>query len=134
MFPKPFLLVSVIQVTLFLRSAEAGIRPLDRNGRNIYARGFDHSARGTSIDDGGADPPSNEPNTDDDCGNGCPEPIGNFGSCTVPEIEFGQGFDGRKETSFRAVDQSKSTGSFARRISRTLTCPVNLRILPPRFG
>lgn len=37
------------------------------------------------------------------------EPTGNFGSCSVPEIEFGQGYDGRKETSFRPVDQSKST-------------------------
>ena len=33
--------------------------------------------------------------------------IGNFGSCSVPKIEFGQGFDGRKETSFRPADMSK---------------------------
>ena len=37
--------------------------------------------------------------------------LGNFGSCSVPQIEFGQGFDGRKETSFRPVDMSKSTKS-----------------------
>lgn len=37
--------------------------------------------------------------------------IGNFGSCSVPQIEFGQGFDGRKETSFKPVDQSESIGS-----------------------
>ncbi|KAJ7030711.1 hypothetical protein C8F04DRAFT_1042184 [Mycena alexandri] len=30
--------------------------------------------------------------------------IGNFGKCSVPQIEFGVGFDGRKETSFRPVD------------------------------
>ena len=33
--------------------------------------------------------------------------IGDFGSCTVPQIEFGTGFDGRKETSFEPVDKSK---------------------------
>ena len=33
--------------------------------------------------------------------------IGNFGSCSVPEIEFGAGFDNRKETSFRPVDHSE---------------------------
>ncbi|KAL0061947.1 hypothetical protein AAF712_011231 [Marasmius tenuissimus] len=32
--------------------------------------------------------------------------IGNFGSCSVPEIEFGVGFDGRKETSFQPVDKA----------------------------
>ena len=34
--------------------------------------------------------------------------IGNFGSCTVPEIEFGAGFDNRRETSFQPVDLGKS--------------------------
>ena len=33
--------------------------------------------------------------------------IGDFGSCSVPQIEFGVGFDGRKETSFQPVDKSK---------------------------
>jgi hypothetical protein len=32
--------------------------------------------------------------------------IGDFGSCTVPQIQFGTGFDNRKETSFEPVDQS----------------------------
>ena len=31
--------------------------------------------------------------------------IGDFGSCSVPEVEFGVGFDGRKETSFQPVDK-----------------------------
>jgi hypothetical protein len=35
--------------------------------------------------------------------------IGDFGSCSVPEIEFGVGFDGRKETSFQPVDKGKSS-------------------------
>lgn len=30
-----------------------------------------------------------------------------FGKCTVPEIEFAAGFDNRKETSFRPVDNGK---------------------------
>ncbi|KAJ7364066.1 hypothetical protein DFH08DRAFT_838254 [Mycena albidolilacea] len=34
-----------------------------------------------------------------------PSTIANFGSCTTPQIEFGAGFDGRKETSFRPVDR-----------------------------
>ena len=33
--------------------------------------------------------------------------IGNFGSCSVPQIEFGVGFDNRKETSFQPVDKGK---------------------------
>jgi hypothetical protein len=33
--------------------------------------------------------------------------IGDFGSCSVPEIEFGAGFDGRRETSFQPVDKSE---------------------------
>ena len=31
--------------------------------------------------------------------------IGNFGKCSVPQIEFGAGFDGRRETSFQPVDK-----------------------------
>ncbi|KAF7986512.1 hypothetical protein HWV62_31341 [Athelia sp. TMB] len=31
--------------------------------------------------------------------------IGDFGSCTVPQIKFATGFDNRKETSFEPVDQ-----------------------------
>jgi hypothetical protein len=34
-----------------------------------------------------------------------PSAIGNFGSCSIPEIEFGAGFDGRNETSFQPVDR-----------------------------
>jgi len=29
-----------------------------------------------------------------------------FGSCSTPEVEFGGGFDGRRETSFQPVDKS----------------------------
>ncbi|KAJ7475875.1 hypothetical protein FB451DRAFT_1245088 [Mycena latifolia] len=34
-----------------------------------------------------------------------PSAIGNFGSCSIPQIEFGAGFDGRKETAFQPVDR-----------------------------
>ena len=34
--------------------------------------------------------------------------IGNFGKCSVPQIEFATGFDNRKETSFEPVDRSGS--------------------------
>lgn len=32
--------------------------------------------------------------------------IGDFGSCSIPQIEFATGFDNRKETSFQPVDKS----------------------------
>lgn len=34
--------------------------------------------------------------------------IGDFGSCTVPQIKFATGFDNRKETAFEPVDQGMS--------------------------
>lgn len=34
--------------------------------------------------------------------------IGDFGKCSVPEMEFGVGFDNRKETSFRPIDRGTS--------------------------
>ena len=63
--------------------------------------------------DGAVNPPANN-NNGTNAGN-----IGDFGSCSVPQIEFGQGFDGRKETSFKPVDQSESIGSSA---SFTMYC------------
>ena len=33
--------------------------------------------------------------------------IGDFDSCSIPKIEFGQGFDGRKEIAFRPTDTSE---------------------------
>ena len=79
----------------------------------------DPPANCTNGDNGDViDPPANNTNGDDGNDNANdgtgndstvnPGDIGDFGSCTVPQIEFGQGFDGRKETSFRPVDQSES--------------------------
>ena len=42
--------------------------------------------------------------------------IGDFGSCTVPQIEFGTGFDNRKETSFQPVDQTSFNHGSAQNI------------------
>jgi hypothetical protein len=33
--------------------------------------------------------------------------IGNFSKCSTPQIEFGAGFDGRKETSFQPANKSE---------------------------
>jgi hypothetical protein len=42
--------------------------------------------------------------------------IGNFGSCSVPQIEFATGFDNRKETSFQPVDQTSYNHGTAQNI------------------
>ncbi|GLB40387.1 hypothetical protein LshimejAT787_0802580 [Lyophyllum shimeji] len=54
--------------------------------------------------------------------------IGNFGKCSVPQIEFGVGFDGRKETSFQPVDKvsynhgsAQNSGIITQFICDTLT-------------
>ncbi|KAJ7916386.1 hypothetical protein B0H13DRAFT_2449447 [Mycena leptocephala] len=43
--------------------------------------------------------------------------IGNFGKCTIPQIEFGVGFDSRKETSFQPVDKTSFSHGSAQAIS-----------------
>ncbi|KAG5637150.1 hypothetical protein H0H81_005634 [Sphagnurus paluster] len=48
--------------------------------------------------------PVSQPAGGNNGGNNGNANIGNFGKCTVPQIEFGVGFDNRKETSFRPVD------------------------------
>lgn len=40
-----------------------------------------------------------------------------FGSCSVPQIEFGQGFDNRRETSFRPVDPNSFSQGSAQNIN-----------------
>ena len=49
--------------------------------------------------------------------------IGNFGSCSIPEIEFGVGFDGRRETSFQPVDKGTSNS-----FTRAIYCPQELTL------
>ncbi|KAF7422329.1 hypothetical protein PC9H_010485 [Pleurotus ostreatus] len=43
--------------------------------------------------------------------------IGDFGRCTVPQIEFGVGFDNRRETSFRPVDLTNFNHGSAQNIN-----------------
>ncbi|KAG6908689.1 hypothetical protein DXG01_003703 [Tephrocybe rancida] len=42
--------------------------------------------------------------------------IGDFGKCSVPQIEFGTGFDNRKETSFQPVDKTSYNHGSAQNI------------------
>lgn len=42
--------------------------------------------------------------------------IGNFGKCSVPKIEFGVGFDGRRETSFQPADKTSYNHGSAQNI------------------
>jgi len=64
------------------------------------------AATETAVDDGAsatvtsAAPEATETGSDNTGGSA----IGDFGSCTIPEIEFGVGFDNRRETSFRPAD------------------------------
>jgi len=83
------------------------------NGTNpVNAGVLNPPANNTHMDHGGNDDGGNNVNGGTGNNNGTDTGnIGNFGSCTVPQIEFGQGFDGRKETSFKPVDQSESIGS-----------------------
>jgi len=73
-------------------------------------------ANNTDVDGGDNLVDGTGKNNTDNAGN-----IGDFGSCSIPKIEFGQGFDGRKETSFRPADLSKSIGP-----SLSLTAPWDI--------
>ena len=60
--------------------------------------------QGNSV--GGSNSGNNMNNGNDKTTNG---KIGNFGSCSIPEIRFGAGFDGRRETAFEPVDKGRSS-------------------------
>ncbi|KAF9790824.1 hypothetical protein BJ322DRAFT_999538 [Thelephora terrestris] len=62
---------------------------------------------GTNLTNGknGTDTTNAKNGTNTTNGNNNAGNIGNFGSCSVPEIQFGAGFDGRRETSFEPVDK-----------------------------
>ncbi|KAL1703068.1 hypothetical protein EV121DRAFT_261325 [Schizophyllum commune] len=59
----------------------------------------------SSVDTGAAAVASGS-SSSDTSSTGASGDIGDFGSCTVPQIEFGQGFDNRKETAFQPVDKA----------------------------
>jgi hypothetical protein len=48
---------------------------------------------------------------------GASSSIGNFGKCSIPKINFGTGFDGRKETAFEPADQVSYNHGSAQAIS-----------------
>jgi hypothetical protein len=52
-----------------------------------------------------------------------PTPVGNIGSCSVPEIEFGPGFDNRKETSYQPVNKSQRYLVLSPKFYRIDVCP-----------
>jgi hypothetical protein len=91
------------------------ITAVDDQGKEIAGSAVGTPDDNTGADDGaddGADTGAGTgDNTADDGADDATPPatgdagaIGNFGKCSVPEIEFGVGFDNRKETSFRPVD------------------------------
>ena len=82
-----------------MRGSQSNTYPFGTNGTSV-SNPPTYNSTNNGTDNGGGK------NNTGSTGN-----IGNFGSCSVPQIEFGQGFDGRKETSFRPVDTSKSTKS-----------------------
>jgi hypothetical protein len=79
---------------------------LNNGGNN---NSTDPSNGGGNTCNGGSNTGNNGSGTPaNNTGNADPGNIGNFGSCSVPEIEFGVGFDNRRETSFRPVDLGES--------------------------
>ncbi|KAG7089553.1 hypothetical protein E1B28_011226 [Marasmius oreades] len=97
----------------------ANVQPIDDQGRPVgSATGGDGNTgtgnTGNSTDTGAGNGTGNTGNSTDDTGagdgdsnsnGGASGAIGDFGSCSVPEIEFGVGFDKRKETSFQPIDK-----------------------------
>jgi len=99
----------------FGTNGDGGAKP-PVNETNPVDGGVDNPpANNTHVDDGGnngGDGGGDDVNDGAGNNNGTDTGnIGDFGSCSVPQIEFGQGFDGRKETSFKPVDQGESIGS-----------------------
>ncbi|KAF9468058.1 hypothetical protein BDZ94DRAFT_1247081 [Collybia nuda] len=107
----------------------ASIASVDNQGRVIPGTGNGAGAAPPSITAApttasAATPsaPSPPPATGDNTG------VGNFGSCSVPKIEFAAGFDGRRETSFQPSDKTsfsqgsaQNIGIITRAICDTLT-------------
>lgn len=95
----------------------AAVQPIDDQGNAVGA-----AAAGTASTSGSAAAPS-APAAVSSSSNGSSSGataasggIGDFGSCSVPQIEFGAGFEGRKETSFEPVDQTSFNHGSAQNI------------------
>ncbi|KAF9267790.1 hypothetical protein L218DRAFT_854619 [Marasmius fiardii PR-910] len=88
----------------------AAVQAIDNQGKPVPGTGAGTGANtgntGTGGNGNGNGTTGNNGNTAAGKGNGnAAGGIGNFGSCSVPEVEFGVGFDNRKETSFQPVDK-----------------------------
>lgn len=122
----------------------AAVTAIDDQGRAVAGTGSGAADAGAGADAGNANAGSdantgnaanNSDNAGADAGNtgaaanaGSSAGIGDFGSCSVPQIEFGVGFDGRKETSFQPADKAsfnhgsaQAIGIIAQFICDTLT-------------
>ncbi|KAI8980095.1 hypothetical protein BD414DRAFT_109879 [Trametes punicea] len=95
----------------------AAIAAVDDQGNVVPGTGSGSSATTTS---GGTTPTGTDDNTASSTGaatrSSSSSGIGDFGSCSVPQIEFGTGFDGRKETSFQPVDKTSYNHGSAQNI------------------
>lgn len=95
----------------------AAVAVVDDQGRVVTAAGGDSPAASASAaapasaSSTEAAPAASSPATGSvlaNAGSKTGSGIGDFGKCSVPQIEFGTGFDGRKETSFEPVDKGTS--------------------------
>lgn len=88
----------------------AQVQPFDDQGRPVGSVVGGNAGAGntgnTGTDTGAGTGNTGNGNTGAGNTGGAAGGIGDFGSCSVPEVEFGVGFDGRKETSFQPVDKA----------------------------
>ncbi|KAF5367372.1 hypothetical protein D9758_003733 [Tetrapyrgos nigripes] len=112
----------------------ASVTAIDNQGNAVAGTGSGAAGAGGDANAGantGADAGANDANAGAGAANNTGSAaggIGDFGSCSVPQIEFGQGFDNRKETSFEPVDKTsydhgsaQAIGIIAQFICDTLT-------------
>ncbi|CAA7266990.1 unnamed protein product [Cyclocybe aegerita] len=95
----------------------AGVAVVDNTGR-VVSGGVDAAAPNTVVATQSAAPVAATPssNVAGNGATGAAGAIGVFGRCTVPEIEFGAGFDGRRETSFQPADKASFNHGSAQNI------------------
>ncbi|KAI0368667.1 hypothetical protein BV20DRAFT_980618 [Pilatotrama ljubarskyi] len=88
----------------------ADVASVDDQGNVVAGTG---SSDASSSDSGSADAGSSD---NASSGSAAAGGIGDFGKCSVPQIEFGVGFDNRKETSFQPVDKTSFNHGSAQNI------------------
>ncbi|KAI0359976.1 hypothetical protein OH77DRAFT_1493446 [Trametes cingulata] len=88
----------------------AAVASVDDQGNIVAGTG---SSDASSSNSGSADAGSSD---NASSGSAAAGSIGDFGKCSVPQIEFGVGFDNRKETSFQPVDKTSFNHGSAQNI------------------